>query len=351
MPANVSPLALVLVTVVKGVIIILALMTAFAYGTWLERRLVGKFQLRFGPNRVGPWGLFQPLADGVKSFFKEDFMPASADRVAYLIAPALATTVAISAFAVIPFGPAGVELFGVPLFYIANVNVGILFILAIVSVGTYGIILGGWASNSKYSLLGGLRSTAQIISYELGVGLSIIGVILLAGTLQLTQIVDQQGGFWFGFLPRWNVFLQPLGFLLFMIAGIAETNRAPFDLPEAEHELTAGYQTEYGGMRSAMFYMAEYIDIFLVSAIATTLFLGGWHGPFAHQFPLLGIVWFLVKVFVFVFLFIWIRATLPRVRYDQLMDLGWKIVLPLALLNLLLTAVIVILWPWLGGGS
>jgi NADH-quinone oxidoreductase subunit H len=349
MPPNVSLLALVIMTVVKGGIVIIALMTAFAYGTWLERRMVGRFQLRFGPNRVGPFGLLQPLADGVKSFFKEDFMPGGADRVPYWVAPALVVTVALTTFVIIPFGPPSAELFGVPLFYITNVNVGILFILAIVSIGAYGVILGGWASNSKYSLLGGLRSTAQLISYELGVGLSIIGVILLAGTLELTRIVDQQGGFWFGFLPRWNIFLQPLGFLLFVVGGIAETNRAPFDLPEAEHELTAGYQTEYGGMKSAMFYMAEYIDIFLVSAIATTLFLGGWHGPLAHQFPLLGVLWFLVKVLLFVFAFIWIRATLPRVRYDQLMDLGWKVILPLALLNLLLTAIIVILWPWLGG--
>lgn len=349
MPPNVSPLALVIVTVVKGVIVIGALLLAFAYSTWLERRLVGRFQLRFGPNRVGPWGLFQPLADGIKSFFKEDFVPGEADHVTYWVAPALVVAVALTTFAVIPFGPPGAQLFGVPLFYIADVNVGILFILAIVSIGAYGVILGGWASNSKYSLLGGLRSTAQLISYELGVGLSIIGVILLAGTLELTRIVDQQGGFWFGFLPRWNIFLQPLGFLLFVIGGIAETNRAPFDLPEAEHELTAGYQTEYGGMKSNMFYMAEYVDIFLVSAVATTLFLGGWHGPFAHQVPLLGVLWFLVKVFFFVFAFIWIRATLPRVRYDQLMDLGWKIILPLALLNLLLTALIVLIWPELGG--
>ena len=351
MPANISLLALVLITIVKGAVLIGALLMAFAYGTWLERRLVGRFQLRLGPNRVGPLGLMQPMADGVKVIFKEDFVPAQADRLAYWLAPALVVAVALTAFAVIPFGPPSVKLFGVPLFYISNVNVGILLILAVTSIGAYGVILGGWASNSKYSLLGGLRSTAQLISYELGVGLAILGVILLAGTLELPQIVAQQAGTWFGFLPRWNIFLQPLGFLLYSIGALAETNRAPFDLPEAEQELTTGYQTEYGGMKSAMFYMAEYIDIVLVSSIATLLFLGGWQGPFIQQLPGLGVLWFLVKVLAFVFIFIWLRATLPRIRYDQLMDLGWKVVLPPALLSLLLTALIVLIWPWLGGGG
>jgi NADH-quinone oxidoreductase subunit H len=342
--------AVLAINAVKGLVVIVTLLVAFAYMTWLERRLIARFQVRYGPNRVGPFGLLQPLADGIKLLFKEDFRPAGADRTIFLLAPAISLLAAFAAFAVIPFGP-DVRLFGVPLFQIADPNVGILFVLAMTSIGVYGIILGGWASNSKYSLLGALRSSAQIISYELGVGLAIVGVILLAGTLRLPDIVAQQAGTWFGFLPRWNIFLQPLGFLLVLIGATAETNRAPFDLPESEQELTAGYHTEYGGMRFTAFFMAEYVNVVVAGAVATTLFLGGWQGPFVEQFPLLGLIWFAVKVFAFVFLFIWMRATVPRVRFDQLMDLGWKVLLPLALINLALTSVIVLLWPQLGGGG
>jgi len=341
--------AIVAITALKGLVVIFALLTAFAYMTWLERRLIGRFQVRLGPNRVGPFGLLQPLADGIKLFFKEDFMPKGADRLLYFLAPGISMLVAFTAFSVIPFGPPEVELLGVALFQIADPNAGVLFILAVASIGVYGIILGGWASNSKYPLLGSLRSSAQLISYELAVALAIVGVILLAGTLRLPEIVAQQEGSLWGFLPRWNIFIQPLGFLLLLIGAAAEVNRSPFDLPEAEHELTAGYHTEYGGMKFAAFFVAEYVNLVTASALAVTLFLGGWQGPFVEQVPLLGVLWFAVKVFAFVFFFIWVRATLPRVRYDQLMALGWKLLLPLALLNVAITSVIVLIWPELGG--
>lgn len=343
--------AVLVINAVKGLVVIVTLLAAFAYMTWLERRLIARFQVRYGPNRVGPFGLLQPLADGIKLLFKEDFMPAGADRTIFLLAPAISLLAAFTAFTVIPFGPTDIKLWGVPLFQIANPNAGILFVLAITSIGVYGIILGGWASNSKYSLLGALRSSAQLISYELAVGLAIVGVILLAGTLQLPDIVEQQAGTWFGFLPRWNIFPQFLGFVLLLIGATAEVNRAPFDLPESEQELTAGYHTEYGGMRFTAFFMAEYVNVVVAAAVATTLFLGGWQGPFVEQVPLLGLLWFAVKVFAFVFLFIWMRATVPRVRFDQLMDLGWKVLLPLALLNLAITSAMVLLWPQLGGGG
>ncbi len=320
-----------LITLGKGLAVLVGLLTAAAYLTWLERRLLARFQLRLGPNRVGPFGLLQPLADGLKLMMKETFLPQEADRAVFLIAPALSMLAALLAFAVIPFGPP-LELWGVKLFQIADPDVGILFVLAVSSLGVYGVILGGWASASKYSLLGGLRSSAQMISYELAVGLAIVGVILLSGTLRLSEIVAQQAE------GVWNVFLQPLGFLLFVIGGIAETNRAPFDLPEAEHELVGGFHTEYAGMRFASFFVAEYGHMVVMASVATTLFLGGWDGPFVEQAPLLGLLWFALKVFAFMFLFIWLRATLPRVRYDQLMSLGWKVLIPLALLNLTLTA-------------
>lgn len=342
--------AWIVISAVKAMIVIGALLTGFAYLTWLERRLLGRFHARVGPNRVGPFGLLQPLADGVKLAFKEDFSPARADRPLHRFAPGITLLTALVAFSVIPFGPSGVRVLGVPLFHIADPDAGILFLLAVTSMGVYGIILGGWASNSKYSLLGSLRSSAQLISYELAVGLSIVGVILLAGTLRLPEIVLQQSGTWFGFLPRWNIFIQPLGFLLLMVGANAETNRAPFDLPEAEQELVAGYGTEYGGMRFAAFFAGEYVNIITASAVVATLFLGGWDGPFVEEVPLLGVLWFLVKVFAFAFLFVWLRATVPRIRYDQLMNAGWKILLPLALLNLAATSAAVLAWPQLGGG-
>jgi len=319
------------IVAVKSALLLFILLTACAYMTLLERRLLGKFQVRYGPNRVGPFGLLQPLADGLKLVFKESFMPAHVDVIVYWLAPAISMVTALFVYAVIPFGPE-VMLFGqrVPL-RLADVNVGILLVLATSSVGVYGIILGGWSSNNKYSLLGSLRSGAQLISYELALGLAVISVVLTAGSLSLVSIVEAQRRVWF-------VALQPLGFLIFLIAAVAETNRAPFDLPEAEQELIAGYQTEYGGFKFAMFYIGEYVAIVTMSALMTTLFWGGWWGP-----VLPGPVWFVLKTLAFVFVFIWLRATLPRVRHDQLMALGWKVLVPLGLLNLVVTSVIVVL--------
>jgi len=328
---------------IKSALLLFVLLTATAYVTLLERRLLGRFQLRIGPNRVGPFGLLQPLADGIKMIFKESFMPAGADRVIYAIAPAISMVTALFVYAVIPFGPA-VRIFGrtIPL-YLADVNVGILLVLAASSVGVYGIILGGWAVNSKYSLLGSLRSSAQLISYELALGLAVITAVLLAGSLSLVRIVEAQAGLWFAFrFPYGTVAL-----VLFLIAAVAETNRAPFDLPEAEQELIAGYQTEYGGLKFGMFYIAEYMSVMTMSALAATLFLGGWHGP-----PLIGGLlpppgWIVVKILLGVFFFVWLRATLPRIRHDRLMALGWKVLLPVGLANVMVAAAVL---AWRGGG-
>jgi len=319
------------IVAVKSALLLVILLTTCAYMTLLERRLLGKFQIRYGPNRVGPFGLLQPLADGLKLVFKESFMPAHVDVIVYWLAPAISMITALFVYAVIPFGPE-VTLFGqrVPL-RLADVNVGILVVLATSSVGVYGIILGGWSSNNKYSLLGSLRSSAQLISYELALGLAVIAVVLTAGSLSLVRIVEAQRHVWF-------VALQPLGFLIFLIAAVAETNRAPFDLPEAEQELIAGYQTEYGGFKFAMFYIGEYVAVVTMSALATTLFWGGWWGP-----VLPGLIWFVLKTLAFVFFFVWLRATLPRVRHDQLMALGWKFLIPLGLLNLVVTSLVVVL--------
>jgi len=321
------------VTVIKSIVLILLLLLAVLYMTWLERRLLGRFQLRYGPNRVGPFGLLQPLADGIKLLFKEDFRPVGADRFIYLLAPAISVITALFAFAVIPLGPS-INIFGYELKpYIADVSVGILLVLAVSSLGVYGIVLGGWSSNSKYSLIGSLRSAAQLVSYELAVGLAVLSVLLLVGNLRLTEIVRYQEKYWL-------ILLQPLGFIMYLLGAFAETNRAPFDLPEAEQELTAGYHTEYGGMKWAMFFLAEYVNIITVSAIATTLFFGGWLGPGVNQFPALGFFWFALKVFGLVFCFMWVRATLPRVRYDQLMSLGWKLLVPLGLVNIMIYSAI-----------
>lgn len=321
----------VVAAAVKSAILLFLLLTACAYMTLLERRLLGKFQIRVGPNRVGPFGLLQPLADGVKLIFKENFVPTQVDRVIYWLAPGISMVTALFVYAVIPFGDT-ITVFGQPVpLYLASVNVGILLILAASSVGVYGIILGGWSSNSKYSLLGSLRSSAQLISYELALGLSVIAVVISAGSLNLVDIVTAQAKTWF-------VVMQPLGFLVFLIAAVAETNRAPFDLPEAEQELVAGYQTEYGGFKFAMFYIAEYIAIVTMSALITTLFFGGWNGPWLPP-----LVWFGLKLFGFIFVFIWLRATLPRVRHDQLMAFGWKVLVPLGLLNIVMTSLIVVL--------
>jgi len=328
-------LTTLLLDAVRSAVILGGVLTAFAYVTLLERRLLARFQLRIGPNRVGPLGLLQPLADGIKLIFKESFIPSRADRFVYVIAPIISVVAALFVYAVIPIAPA-VHLFGreVPL-YVADVNVGILLVLAASSIGVYGIILGGWASDSKYSLLGGLRASAQVISYELTLGLAVLAVVMMARSLSLVDIVRAQ------LSHPWFVVTQPVAFLLFLLAGLAETNRAPFDLPEAEQELIAGYQTEYGGFAFAMFYLGEYVGVITMGALTATLFLGGWQGPGGPP-----VVWFLVKVFAVVFLFIWIRATLPRLRYDQLMGLGWKVLVPVGLANLAVTAIILV---WRGG--
>jgi NADH-quinone oxidoreductase subunit H len=319
------------------------LLSSAAGLVYMERKVAAWVQQRYGPYLVGPYGLLQPLADIVKLLMKEELRPKAADALLFAAAPVLSATAAFAAFAVVPFG-AHTTFFGLldePIgLEVTDVNVAMLVIFAITSMGIYGIVLAGWSSNSKYSLLGGLRSAAQMISYELSYGLALASVIVLAGSLSLRDIVDQQAGAWFGFLPRWYVFLQPIGFAVYMIAGIAETNRAPFDFPEAEQELVAGYHTEYSSMSFAMFFLAEYVNMVTVSAVATNLFLGGWHGPLLPEW--LGWMWFLAKVFALLFFYIWMRWTLPRYRYDQLMAFGWKVLLPVAVVNLLVTAAIAI---------
>ncbi len=319
-----------LIAAVKSLVVVLALLTGFAYTTLLERKLIGRIQLRYGPNRVGPLGLLQPLADGIKLVFKEEIVPRGADRAVYFLAPALSVVAALLAFAVVPVGGV-VNFFGreIPL-SLADLNIGVLFLLAINSMGVYGIVLAGWSSNNKYSLLGAVRSSAQLISYELALGLAVVSVVMMAGSVRLREIVEAQD------IPF--ALLQPVGFVLYFIAGIAETNRAPFDLPEAETELVAGYHTEYTGMKFAMFFMAEYINMITVSAVATTLFLGGWRGPGPD-----GPHWFIFKVFLLLCVFVWVRATLPRLRYDKLMRLGWQVLLPIGLANVFVTAALVLL--------
>ncbi len=332
-----DPLVLaILESLIKAIVIVVALLTAFAYLTLMERIVIAKIQVRIGPNRVGrvgPLALLQPVADAIKMIFKEDFVPAQADKVVYTIAPGIAVATALLAWAVIPLSPP-LTIAGYTInFYLADVNVAVLYLLAIGSLGVYGIVLGGWSANSKYSLLGGLRSTAQMISYEVSLGLALVGVLMISGTLSLTQIVQQQS-------TVWNVVWQPIGFILYFICAIAETNRLPFDLPEAETELVAGYGTEYSSLKFALFYMAEYINIVTVSAIAATLFWGGYQGPFGI---LPGVHWLILKILVFIFIFMWMRGTLPRFRYDQLMNFGWKILLPIALANIFVTAVVMVL--------
>jgi NADH-quinone oxidoreductase subunit H len=317
-----------------------------AFMVWMERKVCAYIQDRLGPNRVGFEGALQPFADVLKLLFKEQLRPKAADALLFAIAPVISTAAAFAAFSVVPFGTS-TTLFGLLdtpiLLQITDVNVAVLVIFAIASMGVYGIVLAGWSSNSKYSLLGGLRSAAQMISYELSYGLALAGVIMLAGSLSLREIVMNQEGTWWGFIPRWYIFLQPVGFLIYMIAGVAETNRAPFDFPEAEQELVAGYHTEYSSMSFAMFFLAEYINMVTVSAVATSLYLGGWLGPILPDW--LGWIWFLLKVFLLLFFYVWMRWTLPRYRYDQLMEFGWKWLLPASVLNLLATAALVL---WLG---
>lgn len=311
---------------IKGIVLISLLFLAAAYMTLCERVVMARVQMRLGPNRVGPLGLLQPIADGLKLLTKERFQPMGAEKFTYWLAPAISVFIALAVFMLIPFGDA-IELFGRTVsLKITDVNVGLIFIMALTSLAVYGVVLAGWSSNNRYSLLGGLRGTAQMISYEIPMGLSLLTVVLSASTLNLTEIVHAQKESWF----LWS---HPVSFLIYLITGFAETNRAPFDLPEAEQELTAGYHTEYGGMKFALFFLAEYVNILAVSAICTTLFLGGWYGP--GNIPLL---WFLLKVAIIVLFFMWVRATLPRFRYDQLMSFGWKVLVPIATINLLITA-------------
>jgi len=388
----------------KIVVLLFVLLTSLAYLTWFERKVVAHIQARWGPYRVGPHGLLQPLADGLKFLFKEDPTPAGADKFAYFLAPFLALALAITSIAVIPFGPKEFTIFGqsTPL-AITNLNIGLLILFAITSMGVYGVALAGWSSNSKYPLMGGLRSSAQMVSYELALTMSVVGVILMAGTFNLSEIVLSQQGFHWGFLPRWNLIGAPmpqvLGFLLFFTAAVAETNRAPFDLAEAESELVAGFHTEYASFKFAMFFMAEYSSMITVSCLAAILFFGGWLSPFPQTglwvwtryipsaafalaglalivhgvryltllgrivLPALGLVlcalgllfsrpgvpdfiqgpfWFLLKIAIFLFVYVWVRGTLPRFRYDQLMNFGWKVLLPLSILNVVITSLAIV---------
>jgi NADH-quinone oxidoreductase subunit H len=391
--------AFLIVPIIKIAILVFIVLTVDAYLTWIERKVIAHIQARWGPHRVGPHGLLQPLADGVKFIFKEDPMPAHVDKVAYFLAPFITLMLALTSLAVIPFGPQHFTVFGYESGVgIADVNISLLVLFAITALAVYGVALAGWASNSKYSLLGGLRSSAQMISYELALTLSVVGVLLIAGDFSLRSIVDQQGGSGHGLLS-WNVFPQIIGFICFFIAAIAETNRVPFDLPEAESELVAGFHTEYASMKFAMFFIAEYTSMITVSCLATIMFFGGWLSPFpdswtfTHYLPsvlmipfglwvifdgiryenlfgrlvlpvvgtvltligaglivfpvfndaIQGIFWFMAKVFTFLFVYIWMRGTLPRFRYDQLMSFGWKFLLPVSIANVVVTSV-VILW-------
>jgi NADH-quinone oxidoreductase subunit H len=335
----------IVASVIKSAIVLFVLLTVFAYLTLIERRVLAKIQGRIGPNRAGPFGFLQPVADGVKMAFKEQIVPTQAKKFVYLIAPIISVIVAISAFAVVPLGNGWIT--GKPSVWdpwISDINVGLLWILSVSSLAVYGIVLGGWASGNRYSLLGALRSAAQIVSYETSLGLALSGVLMWSGTLSMVGIVHAQlnQGIWF-------VFAQPLGFVIYIIAAIAEVNRAPFDLPEAEQELTAGYLTEYSGLRWSLYQMAEYINMITVSAVASTLFLGGWSffGLGLENIPGVSIIIFAIKVGFFLFLFMWLRATLPRIRYDRLMRLGWQTLLPLAVLNATITAIVVAFdLPW-----
>ena len=384
------------VSLVKIVVLLFVLMTALAYLSWFERKVIAHIQSRWGPYYVGAHGLLQPLADGVKFLFKEDLTLPAADKVLYILSPFLALSLAMTTLALIPFGPATVYIFGQPTqLVVANVDVGLLFLFAITSIGVYGVALAGWSSNSKYSLLGGLRSSAQMISYEVSLTLSVVGVLLLAGSFNFNEIIEHQQGYfrYLPFIPRWNVFPQLVGFVCYFISAIAETNRAPFDLPEGETELVGGFHTEYSSFKFAMFFMAEYGNMITVSCLATILFFGGWLSPLPDSWTwqqylpgvglllaalylaydtvrnmrgigriqlavvtllaggigllcllpgvapvILGPFWFLGKVFFIIFFYVWTRSTLPRMRYDQLMSFGWKLLLPVSLLNLVVTA-------------
>jgi NADH-quinone oxidoreductase subunit H len=398
---------ILLVALPKIVVLLFLLLTSLAYLTWFERKVVAHIQARWGPYRVGPHGLLQPLADGLKFLFKEDVTPAGADKFVYFLAPFLSLSLAITSIAVIPFGPREFTMFGQPTHLaITDLNIGLLVLFAITSMSVYGVALAGWSSNSKYPLLGGLRSSAQMVSYELTLTMSVVGVLLMAGSFNLTEIIIAQGGFHWGLLPRWNFFAGPLpqviGFFCFFTAAVAETNRAPFDLAEAESELVAGFHTEYSSFKFAMFFMAEYASMITVSCLAAILFFGGWLSPFPQTsafawthyiptaafvvaglalivhgvryltifgriaLPALGLIlcglaallaspginelaqgpfWFLIKASIFLFIYVWVRGTLPRFRYDQLMAIGWKLLLPLSILNAVLTSLAIV---WTG---
>ncbi len=329
-------LEMILTSSIKVVVVIVAVLTGCAYATYMERKVVAFMQHRIGPSYAGPYGLLQPIADAIKMAFKEDVVPDRVERVTYALAPIIAFIPSLLSFAVVPFSAdfslMGRQVTGV----ISDLNIGILFVFAVTSLGVYGIILAGWSSGSKYSLMGGIRSSAQMISYEISYGLSIVGVILIANTLSMRELVDQQDT-----ILHWFIWKQPLGFLLYLTCAIAETNRLPFDLPEAESELVGGYHTEYSSFRFGMFFIGEYANMIAVSCVGTTLFFGGWNGPFLPAG--LSVIWFLAKVFLFMFFYIWLRATFPRFRYDQLMNFGWKVLFPLSVVNLLVTGLIV-LW-------
>ena len=350
-----NTLPFLIISVIKVGIILFILLTACAYIVWLERKLIGRIQNRWGPTRVGPFGLLQPMADGVKFILKEDIIPDNVNRFWYVLAPMIALVFALCSIAVIPFsGSVHVAGYTIPLQvagvwadgHATDINIGLLVILGITSLGVYGIALAGWSSNSKYALLGSLRASSQMISYELSLGLSLVGVLMLTGSLSLRDIVTRQGGgFW-----HWNILFggfQIVAFFIYLTSAYAETNRIPFDLPEAETELVAGYHTEYSAMKFAMFFVAEYANMVTVACLSTILFFGGWYPPFDFLTPsnanlaaLSGLVWFFIKVFFFIFLYIWIRGTLPRFRYDQLMDFGWKFLLPLAIANIVVTSAV-----------
>jgi NADH-quinone oxidoreductase subunit H len=348
----VNILLFVVLSIVKILVVVVVLLVCVAYTVLLERKLVGRIQNRWGPSRVGPFGLLQPLADGAKLFLKEDLLPNGVYRPLYIAAPIIALACALLSISVVPFGESR-YFRGVDLFQIADVNIGLLILLAVTGVGVYGLALSGWASNNKYSLLGALRASAQVISYELALGLSLVGVVLLSGSLRLRDIVDHQAAH--GILS-WNFFggFQFVAFFIYLIAAFAETNRSPFDLVEAESELVAGYHTEYSSMKFAMFFMAEYANMITVGCVGTLLFLGGWTSPFGNLLPSIGgpivaaitpLLWFVLKVFCFLCLYVWVRGTLPRFRYDQLMGFGWKYLMPLAIANIIVTS----LWLALRG--
>jgi NADH-quinone oxidoreductase subunit H len=338
------------IDIIKIAVVINAILLFVTVLIWIERRMSAFIQDRVGPNRVGPFGLLQSLADVLKLLMKEDIIPRNANKTIHDLAPIISIGVAFSTFAIIPFG-SHVQFFGHDIkLLIADVNVGVLYLLAITSLGVYGITLAGWSSNSKYSLLGGLRSSAQLISYEISMGLSIVGVLMIAGTLRLDQIVLRQTSYVWGFVPAWNIFYQPVAFVTFLVAAFAETNRLPFDLPEAEPELVGGYHTEYSGLKFGLFFLAEYANMITSSAVITTLFLGGWHFPYIEQLGLspllvsvLHVAAFCTKVLFVLMFFIVIRWTLPRFRYDQLMNIGWKVMLPISLLNVLGTGIVILL--------